>query len=201
MTFRDFWRRPVVSHPGEKPKPSQARFRPQPPPGFAPQQARAEMVTPYRHPDSLQRPGGAHACLHTRSLWATGLHTHTPVDVCLSPDTFPRWPIYSSVSVAPLLGQTGCHRRAELPSDPQAHLSAPPHTTNHTLQAASVCRGPLSPSFFLLTAAVRGEGVLRGRMSPTWGGFFPILYLFCPSFFSHAKWALLWGGHILVKEL
>ena len=102
--------------------------------------------------------------------------------------------MYSSVSAALFLGQPGCHHWARLPSDPQAHLSAPPHATNHTLQAASVWRGPLSPSFFLLTAAVMGEGGSEGADITHLGWVFPDSVP-CPSFFSPAKWALLGGSH------
>lgn len=79
-----------------------------------------------------------------------GMHASlTPVDVCLPCLPRRRFCQVTNVSfcVSALLRGNLVSPLGTAPIRPTGPFSAPPHTTNHTLQAASVWRGPLSLPF------------------------------------------------------
>lgn len=138
MTFKVFRKWPVISHPGQKPQPSQALFRPQTPSGLHPATGLGGDDSPAQDTPTDCRGWGC-VCVP---------HTHTPVDVCL-PAPCRRFSGDKCILLCQRhffwgnLGVTIGHGSIR-PTGPSQPLHTPP---NHTLQAASVWRGPLSPSF------------------------------------------------------
>lgn len=144
------------------------------------------MLASHRCPNRLQRPGDAGACLHT----------HTHVDVCLSPRHVSQVTnVFFCVSGnffwagwVTLLG------RALIRPIGLSPLHTP-LTIHYELLAwgEDLFLLPFSP----LQLRVGGR-VLRGRMSPTQGGFFPPPYLVLPQPLLTRSEPL--GDHILIKR-